>query len=142
MPDKISNLEQDIHDSLVEDQAEYETLLADTRSTSRLFKYFSSLRKANPLPKTIRHGDCIAETPGKQSFFFSVYTLDDSHNTTCVIENSDRVCDFDTSGASVVKILGRINVTKSRGPDDIPPAFYRNVPNLNSFKIAMYKLNF
>ena len=59
-----------------------------------------------------------------------MYTLDDSHNTTCVIENSDRVCDFDTSGASVVKILGRINVTKSRGPDDIPPASYRNVPNI------------
>ncbi|XP_063720030.1 uncharacterized protein LOC134846577 [Symsagittifera roscoffensis] len=135
VPDKISNLEQDIHDSLVEDQAEYETLLADTRSVSRLFKYFSSLRQANPLPKTFRHGDCIAETPRKQSFLFnnyfqSVYTLDDSHNTTCVIENSDRVCDFDTSGASVVKILGRINVTKSRGPDDIPPAFYRNVPNI------------
>lgn len=49
---------------------------------------------------------------------------------------------YDTSVSNIKEILKKLEITKSRGPDELPPILFRNVDELSlSLSKLFYKIN-
>ena len=54
-----------------EDQASCETMLDDKRDTRHLYKYFTSLKKANPIAPTVQLKEKLESAPADQAHLFN-----------------------------------------------------------------------
>ena len=127
---KITILEKSIESSTEIDQANYETSLANRRNTSHLFKYFKSLRKSNPIPSSVNWGSVTAKTEFEQCHLFNEYFISVfSTDTGQFIEDRTheiKIQDIDASERKFIQILKQLDITKSRGDDELPPVLFRN----------------
>ena len=141
---KITILEKSIESSTELDQANYETSLANRRNTSHLFKYFKSLRKSNPIPSSVNWGSVTAKTEFEQchlfnDYFISVFSTD---NVQFIEDRNHeiKIQDFDASEKKIIQILKQLDITKSRGDDELPPVLFRNSNISHSLAQLFYKI--
>ena len=98
-----------------------------TRNIHLIFKQFKSLKKSETLPKTMIKDD-IAVSKAKEKvnflneYFHSVFSPKSSFNL------SDMKCEntiLSISKTYLNQIITELDITKSRGPDGLPPIFFR-----------------
>jgi hypothetical protein len=130
----LAKYKETVNAACCEDRRIYEANMADTRSTKRLFKYFKSVRGASPIPPTVNWQNQNASTPIDQAilfnnFFTSVFVRKPPSQTN-YDDGPSLITDYDVSMRAISTITSNIDVTKSRGPDDLPPSVFKRLPAL------------
>ena len=131
---RICVLQSSVDNDLKNDQSLYEQELASSRSTTKLFKYFKSVRKTkNCLPPVLHWNNIEANNPTSicnkfNQFFQSVFSKDVARvRNMC---GPELLIDFDVSEHKIMTITTRLDVSKSRGHDNLPPALFKKTPSL------------
>ena len=125
---KVGSSKKEVDDRVALEQAEYEQELSLGTSTNLLCKHFNSFRKSNPLPATITSLEKEASDDFEKAnlfneYFQSVYTVSSAFVDFFGPDQASIFKDFDTSMGRVLGIVHKLDETKSRGPDNLPPHF-------------------
>ena len=112
-----------------QDQIEYESNLADTRSTDALFRFYRSLKKSK-IPSSVHLKNEYANDPTTQAELFSRYFASIFITSRCrtILPRTalvDMIDDFDISESTIVEICQKLVIKKATGPDGIPSIFYK-----------------
>lgn len=144
---KIERLRSSLQTAMSDDQSNYEAELAKGRSTTKLFKYFKSLRKSDPLPPKLTWMGKTACSCEEQAsllnlYFQSVFVSSDvSVEYEPELPRLQSITDYDVSLVKIKSIFETLDITKSRGPDSLPPILFRKVPALaSSLASIFYKI--
>ena len=126
---KIAMLEGIAETLIEEDKAEYESNLAASRSTEKLFKYYRNF-KATAIPNSVSFKNEIANDPVRQCSLFSKYFASIFKISSSFVPNNSPpllplFTDFDISQQTIEKICENLDVHKAKGPDEIPAIVYK-----------------
>ena len=154
---KIQSLRNEAALYLDEDIVEYETKLFSGRNTGSIFKYMKSLKKDNQLPSVIRWKEVSADSNLRKANLFNDYFISVFTRNTLDVQlgESDsklpdgRVAsDYQIDRDVVYNVLSNLDISRSRGEDQLPPVFlrklateltpsvfsvFRNIHNLDTF---------
>ena len=128
---KLKTLEQTCATLVENDKANYQNILASTRKTELLFKFYRNFSKSR-LPSTIHLEQQSATTDDSKAnlfakFFQSVYiqstTFDESTASDFSVLPVINNLDFSTD--RIVSICLNLDEKKSRGPDNLPPIVFK-----------------
>ena len=134
---KLKTIESQIKIAGASDQSAYEEKLAEGRSTKRLFKYFKSLRGSGSIPPKLFWGSKSAESLSDQCCMFNEFFQSTFTSSTPETPGSQSTVvstflnGYEVSSAAVGKVMISLDVTKSRGPDLLPPVLFKNTPTLS-----------
>ena len=115
------------------DKSEYQYKLFSSRKTNFLFKHFESMNKNADIPEVLRFGSVEAKTMQQKAnllneYFQSVYSQPCKISTRQTSEVTEGlVTNFSVSKRLIRSILEETDETKSRGPDGIPPIFFKKL---------------
>ena len=116
-----------------------------TRNTQLIFKHFKSLKKSEALPKTMIKDD-IAVSKAKEKvnflieYFHSVFSPKSSFNLSDMKCENTILSNFSISKTYLNQIVTELDITKSRGPDGLPPIFFqRTARELTTFLHCVFK---
>ena len=140
---KIQYSEAVLSNALETDKADYESKLAEGRSTKHLFKYFKSLNSSSLIPARIHWGNQTAESATHQCEMFNKYfnSVFSPASTRPEAPSNPVLTDYDISPLKISQTLVGLDVTKSRGPDQLPPVLFKEVPELSlSLSKLFYKI--
>ena len=126
---KLGNLVTDLSK---QERKEYQEKLLSTRNTDAIFKHLKCLNKSPSLPKIMISCNISSKNLNEQvdmlnEFFQSVFTpkqkisIPDSKSENPVLKN------FFIWKRTIQKIVNPIDVTKSRGTNGLPPAFFQKI---------------
>jgi hypothetical protein len=132
---KVNDKEEQVRVLLQENQITYESSLADGRNSKQIYKYLNCIRKSTPIPPTIRFGEKMADSDHTQAelfneYFCSVYETHPVTDESPTIIPEATLEDFDTSPSTISSILKKLDTNKSRGPDNLPPALFKQTQSL------------
>ena len=119
-----------VEEAVEEDRINYQENLMSTRNTHLIFKHFKSLKKSETLPKTMIK-DEIAVSKAKEKvnflneYFHSVFSPKSSFNLSDMKCENTILSNFSISKTYLNQIITELDVTKLRGPDGLPPIFFR-----------------
>ena len=103
-----------------------------TKYIHKHFKYFRNLKNA---PDCLQWGNISTTEKAEQSnlmnsYFHSVFTKSQNVYDAALPDSeqpASKVNDYDVSEDSIRNTLINLDVRKSRGPNEIPPIFYKNL---------------
>ena len=115
------------------DKSEYQYKHFSSRKTNFLFKHFKSRNKNADIPEVLRFGTVEAKTMQQKAnlfneYFQSVYSQPCKISTRQTSEVTEVLLNnFSVSKRIIRSILEETDETKSRGPDGIPPIFFKKL---------------
>ena len=112
------------------DRKNYQEELFRTRNTNVIFKHLKNLNKHTSLPKLLIKDEVESTNPNEQvnmlnDFFHSVFNPKESFSIRDIQFGNPLLTNFDISKKTVSEILSTLDVTKSRGPNGLPPSFFQ-----------------
>ena len=135
----ILSLDKMVKEAVEENRLNYQENLMSTRNIHLIFKQFKSLKKSETLPKTMIKYD-IAVSKAKQKvnflieYFHSVFSPKSSFNLSDMKCENTILSNFSISKTYLNQIVTELDITKSRGPDGLPPIFFqRTARELTTF---------
>ena len=126
---KIAMLEGIAETMIEEDKADFESNLAASRSTEKLFKYYRNF-KSTAIPSSVSFKNEIANDPVRQCSLFSQYFASIFKISSSFVPNNSPpllplFTDFDISQQTIEKICENLDVHKAKGTDEIPAIIYK-----------------
>ena len=131
------------------EKSHYEAILSAGRSSSRLFKYFRTFQKS-AIPASVFLDSDVATTQKHQAQLFSDYfsaqyiqssPFDSSSLDMDQAYTGNLIHDFDLNRGKLELICVQLDVTKSRGPDALPPILFKRCVSLaHSLHQLLYKI--
>ena len=115
------------------EKSEYQYKLFSSRKTNFLLKRFKSMKKNADKPDVSRVGTVEAKTLQQKAnhlneYFQSVYSQPCKISTRQTSEVKEGlVTNFSVSKRLIRSVLEETDETKSRGPDGIPPIFFKKL---------------
>ena len=127
--EKIKLRQRSCERSIEQDRANFESRLANTRSTSKLFKYFQTF-KSTCIPNSVSYINESATDSKSQcrlfsKFFASIFTVSSNFVPVEEVEVENPLLDFDVSQIKIRSVCENLDVTKAVGPDGIPPIVFK-----------------
>ena len=128
---KVLELEKIVLEEAERDKTDYQNILFSNRITNFLFKHFESMNKTANIPdeflleKTANNMQDKAEPFSYP--FQSVFSHSQFDCTTGNPDGAPTLNNFATSKKLIRSILEETGITKSRGPDAIPPTFFQKL---------------
>ena len=132
------------------DRSSYLEKLSHTRDTHKLFKFFKNFKPDCPMPSKNCHGSKTAVSDVDKvnllnQYFQSVFSADESFDLNYMesFSNTDllgKLNSFDTSPVEIEHILNSLDVSKTRGPDSLPPCFFRHLSSVISLSLSVLKI--
>ena len=126
----ILSLDKMVKEAVEEDRLNYQENVMFTRNTHLVFKHFKSLKKSETLPKTMIKDD-IAVSKAKEKvnflneYFHSVFSPKSSFNLSDMKCENTILSNFSISKTQLNQIITELDITKSRGPDGLPPIVFQ-----------------
>ena len=122
--EKIKLMQRSCERSIEQDRANFESRLANARSTSKLFKYFPTF-KSTCIPASVFYINGIATDSKSQcclfsKFFASIFILSGDFVPVEEVEVENPLLDFGVSQSKIGSICENRDATKAVGPDGIP----------------------
>ena len=126
----VANLENVVAENCEIDRLNYQEELFSTRNTEKIFKHLKYLNKKNCIPKVVyREGEASCSEHERarffNEFFHSVYSPKKNYSLKDIRNENPVLTNFDVSKAKVRSILANLDITKSRGPNKLPPVLFR-----------------
>ena len=140
----LKEMEQELTICIEKDSCENFNRLCETLDTQRTFKFFKSFKADSCLPQFLQHDNTIAETAKQRvnllnSYFQSVFSIAENYDLSfCMsLTNSSPqvLSSFSCSPEKISKILQKSDISKSIGPDSIPPCLFKNLSTSISYSI-------
>ena len=124
---KLENL---VTESAEKDRKVYQENLLSTRNTDVIFKHLKSLNKSPTLPKQIVSGDKVSTIIHEQvdimnEFFHSVFSPKQSFSISDIETKSLTLTNFNILVETIHSFVSELDISKSRGPNRLPPAFFK-----------------
>ena len=123
-------LDKMVKEAVEEDRLNYRENLMSTRNLHLIFKHFKSLKKSETLPKTMIKDD-IAVSKAKEKvnslneYFHSVFSPKSSFNLKDMKCENTILSNFNIPKTYLNQTIKELDITKSRGPDELPPIFFQ-----------------
>ena len=142
----LKEMEQELTICIENDRCEYFNKLCETRDTQRIFKFFKIFKADSCLPQFLQHDNTIAETAEQkvnllnsylQSVFSKAEKFDLSYCASLTNSSPQVLSSFSCSPEKISKILQKLDISQSRGPDSSPPCFFRNLSTSISYSISV-----
>ena len=129
---RLRECEESVASKSEEDRFEYQTKLFLSRDTHAIFKHFKSYRSTCSLPEQLRWNDKEEYSAnGKvnllNEYFQSVYNVTVQEIEGPLPGDSNILADFHFSKADIRNLLEKLDTSKSRGPDRLPPIFFQKL---------------
>ena len=126
---KIAMLEGIAETMIEEDKEEFESNLAASRSTEKLFKYYRNF-KSTAIPSSVSFKNEIANDPVRQCSLFSQYFASIYKIFSSFVPNNSPpllplFTDFDISQQTIETICENLDIHKAKSPDEIPAIVYK-----------------
>ena len=152
----VFHLEGIVKDMISHDFSSYQEKVFSSRDTHLLFKHFKSLRNSNSLPEKMHFNDVELTSPAKKadcinSFFHSVYLPCDDKSWWFPPRSIDGsafhytgpLCsDHSITLNQIASYCSALDVLKTRGPDNLPPVLFKELPTDISKSICLLFSNF
>ena len=127
---QVHKLENLVTDFSEQDRKEYQEKLLSTRNTDATLKHLKFLNKSPSLPKIMISCNISSTNLNEQvdmlnEFIQSVFTPKQKFSITDIKSENPILTNFLISKRTVQKIVDQIDVTKSRGPNGLPPVFFQ-----------------
>ena len=144
LSEKVLRLENMLLELLEKDRCQYQQKLVTTRDTTVIFKHLKSLRKRVTLPKILPLEEETADSTQQKvdllnRYFQSVF----SEKTEDMVANDlpdPTLTNFDVSSKRIRAILKKLDVSNTRGPDNIPACFLKQLAEpLSLFLSAIFR---
>ena len=144
LSEKVLRLENMLLELAEEDRCQYQQKLVTTRDTTVIFKHLKSLRKTVTLPKILSLEEETADSTQQKvdllnRYFQSVFF---EKTEDMVADNlpDPTLKNFDVSSKRIRAILTNLDVSKTRGPDNIPACFLKQLAEpLSLFLSAIFR---
>ena len=122
----VMKLENLLTESAEADRKDYQ----ETRNTDVIFKHLKSLNKSHTLPKQIVSGDKVSTIVHKQvdimnEFFHSVFSPKQPFSISDIGTKNPTLTNFNISVETIHSFVSELDITKSRGPNGLPLAFFK-----------------
>ena len=126
----VMKLENLVTESAEADRKDYQESLLSTRNTDVIIKHLKNLNKSPTLPKQIVSGDKVSTIVHEQvdilnEFFHSVFSLKQPFRISDIETKNPTLTNFNISVETIHSFLSELNITKSRSPNELPPAFFK-----------------
>lgn len=141
----VSHLESVVLESAEIDRANYQQSLLGTGNTDIIFKHLKSLNKSASLPKVMTNGGVSATKANEKvsllnEFFHSVFSPKSDFNLDDIQCEDPLLTDFDISESTIRELLLSLDVSKSRGPNGLPPSLFQKTANqMSAFLHAVFR---
>ena len=141
---KVLRLENMLLELAEEDRCQYQQKLVTTRDTTVFFKHLKSLRKTVTLPKILSlEGETADSTRQKvdllNRYFQSVFS-EKTEDTVADDLPDPTLMNFDVSSKRIRAISINLDISKTRGPDNIPACFLKQLAEpLSLFLSAVFR---
>ena len=124
---QVHKLEKHSTDSSEQDRVEYHEKLLSTRNTDAIFKHLNCLNKYPFLSKitiscNISSAKLNEQVDMLNEFFQSVFSPKRKFSIIDTKSENPILTNLDISKRTIQKLVDQIDVTKSRGPNGLPPA--------------------
>ena len=126
----VAKLQNLVSELIEQDSKEYQNRLLGSRATGLIFKQLKSLTKDSNFPSELEYdGRTAYKTQNQASlfnlFFNSVFSAKEPFRIEDIkVENPTRT-NFSISKANIKSFPLEIDITKTRGPNGIPPILYQ-----------------
>ena len=126
----VMRLENLVTESAEADRKDYQENLMSTRNTDVIFKHLKSLNKPPTLPKQIVSEDKVSTIVHEQvdimnEFFHSVFSPKQPFSISDIETKNSTLTNFNISVETIHSFVSELDITKSRGPNGLPPAFFK-----------------
>ena len=129
---QVQKLENLVTDSSEPDRKENQEKLLSTRNTDAIFRHLKCQNKSPSLPKIMiscnisnRNLNDNEQVVMLNEFFQSVFSPKQKFSITDIKSENPILTNFYRSKRPIQKIVDEIDVTKSRRPEGLPPAFFQ-----------------
>ena len=124
---KLKNL---VTESAEADRKGYQENLMSTRNTDVKFKHLKSLNKSPNLPKQIVSGHKVSTIVHEQvdiinEFFHSIFSPKQPFINSDIKTKNPTLTNFNISVETIHSFVSGLDITKSRGPNGLPPDFFK-----------------
>ena len=144
LSEKILRLENMLLELVEEERCQYQQKLVTTRDTTVIFKHLKSLRKTVTQPQILSLEEETADSTQQKvvllnRYFQSIFS--ETNEDTVADDLPDpTLMNFDFSSKRIRAILTNIDVSKTRGPDNIPACFLKHLAeSLSLFLSAAFR---
>ena len=101
-----------------------------TRNTNVIFKHLKILNKPPSLPKQIVSGDIVSTIVQEQfdimnKFFHSVFFPKQPFSFSDIVTKNTILTNFNISVEIILSFVSKLDITKSRGANGLPPTFFK-----------------
>ena len=114
-----------------EDRCQYQQKFVTTRDTTVIFKHLKSLRKTVTLPKILSLEEETADSTQQKvdllNRYFQSVVSQKTEDTVADDLPDPTLLNFDVSSKRIRAILTNLDVSKTRGPDNIPACFLKQL---------------
>ena len=128
------------------ERVEYQESILGSRNTNMIFKHFKNLKKQKlSLPREmelngIKYKESTEKVEKLNKFFHSVFTPKLNFKVTDIACENASLINFDVSQNKIRELLTKLDVTKSKGPDGLPPCFLKSLAKpMSSILNAIFK---
>ena len=125
----VTNLENIVFSACETDRKNYQEELMGSRNTDGIFKHLKSLKKSISLPNEMTDAKSTVTAPVDKinllnNFFQSVFSSKKVFTHADIKAEQSILTNFNVSKSKIRKILSSLDVTKTRGPNGLPPIFF------------------
>ena len=126
----VVKLECLVSESAEADKKDYQENLMFTRNTDVIFKHLKSLKKSPSLPKQIVSGNKVSTIVHEQfdtmnKFFHSVFSPKRPFSFSDIVRKNPILTNFNRSVEIIHSFVSKLDITKSRSANGLPPAFFK-----------------
>ena len=130
---KVKNLSQKLEGAVTTDKREYEISLSDSRDLAKIIKYINFVKSdGSALPTLLNNGKSVFTDRQKADLLnedlVSVFVNPngaDSNHTNTILSQTCAISNYCIEKTTIAKNGKDLNTRKSRGPDIVPPFFYK-----------------
>ena len=127
----LQEIEQNILESSTTDRLNYQNKLMSSRNAGLLGEHLKRLRNIPAIPKTKYFDEISENTPQKivnllNDYYQSVYSPG-NQNIHGGCSTGNLLTNFSVSVTKIKARLENLDVSKARGPDGIPPVFFKQL---------------
>ena len=125
----VMKLENLVTESAEGEGKDYQENLLSTRNTDVIFKHLKSLNKSPTLPMQVVSGDKVSTIVHEQvdiinEFFHSVFSPKQPFSFSDIGTKKPTLTNFNISFKTIHSFVSELDITKSRDPNGLPPAFF------------------